>query len=1131
MKKFCHLHLHTEYSLLDGVSKIKPLLKKVKDLKMDSCAITDHGVLYGAFEFWNMSKELDIKPIIGCEMYIAPNSRFEKKRDEDGTKYNHLTLLAKNKEGYHNLVKLVSRGHKEGFYYRPRVDRELLAMYSKGIICLTGCPGSPINQALLNGNEEEAENWVNFLGNEFDDFYFELMRINIKELEGLEKKQFELINKFNLPYVATVDSHYLDKEDWKIQEIAWCISDGNLLTDPERRQYDSKEFYVKSPKEMYDLFSDIPDAVRNTNKIAEMVEKYDITFDRIQPEYYALPKNKTAKQYLKEMTYQKAKEKYGDLSEEIKQRLDYELEIIDQKGYDDYFLIVQDYCKWARNQNILIGPGRGSGAGSLVAYVLGIVNIDPLKWNLIFERFLNPERNSPPDFDIDFQDDRRDDLFEYMSKTYGKENTSFIGTFGRLKTKAAIRDVARVMGIELDIADKLSKMVIVKFGRVYSIDKMMEEVPEFKKMIEASPELQELAGYVRKLENVARHVSTHACGYLVTPNPVTDYVPVQRETKGGDRIITQIEGWVAEYMGLMKFDFLGLANLTIIKNVLKQIEYTQNKKIDIDSIPLDDKSTFELFQRGDTTGIFQFESSGMKKYLRDLKPTEMEDLFFMTSAYRPGPMEYIPDYIKRKQGEQEVTYLHEDLEPILQSTYGFAIYQEQVMEIAVKFAGYSLGQADMLRRAMGKKKPEIMKKEKKRFIQGAQKNGHSKKLAKEVFAYLEPFADYGFNRSHAASYSLISYQTAYLKAHYPLEFMAGIMQTDLGNSDKISRDLNEAKEMGIPILSPDINESYVDFKIEKNKSIRFGLGAIKNTSEKIMQNIVDERKKNGKYKHLDDLIKRVGTSKITKKDLEYLTKVGAMDQFGARKQLLAVIPDVFEKIQNDERRALGGQTGIFTLMNGGEEPEVKATPFPKGIELETDREKILWEQELLGTFLSHHPLEKHLNKALNPSIETIETVMKSSKERDTKVLAMITDKKIIFTKKGSKAMAFVRIEGLLEHVDGVVFPKTYERLIDNLPEFTPLILSVRVNERKGSLSLIVKDANKANKIKNPKTITINIINEKDQNNIEELKKLIIQNKGKTPLKIIYGSVTNRNAIVKKIKPSAKLMEIIKKYQI
>lgn len=1130
---FTHLHLHTEYSLLDGVSRVGPLVDKIKSSGMTACAITDHGVLYGAFDFMETAKAAGIKPIIGCEVYIAERTRFDKQAGIDNKRY-HTTLLAKNKTGYHNLVKLASLAQSEGFYYKPRVDKELLEKYSEGIIALTGCMGSPMNQALLNGDQKKAEAWVKFLKSNFENVYVELMRIKYKENDKLHPKQLKIAEKYDLPIVATTDAHYIEPEDFKIQEIAWCISDGTKLSDPNRRQYASQEFWVKTPEEMNELFADLPEAIENTMQIADMVEEYKINFDRIQPKYPDIPKEKTAKDILREKAFNGAEERYGTVDEKLRERIEYELKIIHDKGYDDYFLVVEDYVKWARSQNIMVGPGRGSGAGSVVAFALTITNIDPFKYDLIFERFLNPERPSPPDFDIDFQDDRRDDLFRYMSERYGHDCTAFIGTYGRLKTKAAIRDVARVMGIDLGIADKLSKMVIVKFGRVHSIDRMMEEVKDFKEIIDSDPRLQELAGYVRKLENIARHTSTHACGYLVTPEPITNFVPVQREGKG-DRIMTQFEGGPLEYLGLMKFDFLGLSNLTIIQNTLKQIKYTVGEEIDIDKIDLEDRKTFDLFKNGNTTGVFQFESDGMKKYLKELQPESIDDLIFLNAAYRPGPMQYIHDYIERKFGKQKTVYLHEDLEPILETTYGFAIYQEQVINIAVKIGGYSLGEADMLRRAMGKKKPEVMKVEKEKFLTKAQENGYTKKVAEDIFSYMEPFADYGFNKSHSACYSVIAYQTAFLKANYPIQFMAGLMETDLGNADKIIRDLKEAREMGIEILPPDINESFGDFKIEPaskfddgKERIRFGLGAIKGVNGKIVENIVVEREENGDFSSLDDLIERVKPSKLTKKVLELLIQVGAMEKWGSRKQLLTVMPSVFDRVSQHESKLKGGQG---TLFGGLEASEIeKTTTRLPDVEPETDQQRISWEKELLGTFLSQHPLLNFKKLLINGKIKCIEDASQLSDRAEVMVLSIITQKKVIYTKKDSKPMAFLQIDDGDDRTEGVVFPKTYERVRDLLIENIPIVIKASVSFRDDKFNLIVDDIIYAKDMPNEDEMTIDITEIKDKTELGEIKQMIASNIGsELKLKILYGTPYSKKELIKMINATPQALNFFQRY--
>ncbi len=1139
---FAHLHLHTEYSLLDGLNKIKPLVAKVKELGMTSCAITDHGVMYGIYEFWSECKAAGIKPIIGCEIYLAERTRFDRVPQIDNARY-HLTLIAKNQEGYRNLIKMCSLGHVEGFYYKPRVDKELLKKYGKGIIALSGCLSSPINRNLAQGNEPKAQEWLDFIKSCVDELYIEVQRNGVKDSEDLVPKQVALAKKNDLKVVATCDVHYLEKQDWKIQEIAWCIRDGMKLADTNRMRAWSQEFYVKGPEEMYELFKDMPEVVTNSQAIADSVEEYDITFVRVQPKYLKVPKGQTAKELLRELSLIGAKHRYGELTEELQKRLDYELEVIHDKGYDDYFLVVYDYIKWAEDNDIIVGPGRGSGAGSMVAYSLGITKLDPIRWNLLFERFLNPQRPSPPDFDIDFQDNRRDELFEYMEKTYGKKNTSFIGTFGRLKTRAAIRDVARVMGIDLSIADKLSKMVTIKFGKVHTMDMMVEENAEFKELINASTELQELMSYVKKLENVSRHMSTHACGFLVTPTEITDYVPVQRETKGGEKIITQIEGYPLEPMGLMKFDFLGLSNLTIIKNTLNILKKAKNIDIDINDLPLEDKKTFQLFQKGDTVGVFQFESSGMRKYLKDLKPTELEDLIFMNAAYRPGPMQFIPSYIERKYGREEVVYPHEDLKPILGYTYGYAIYQEQVIEIAVKVAGYSLGEADILRRAMGKKKHEVMMAEKEKFVAGCMNKGYTKALGEEIFTYLEPFADYGFNRSHSACYSMIAYQTAYLKANYPVEFMAGLMETDLGNADKITRDVEEAAEMSIKVLPPDINKSMVNFHIE-DRNIRFGLAAIKNVGTKIVEHIVEERELSGEFTDLDDLIERVGTDKLSKKSLEFLIMSGALDQFGPRKGLLFIMEPIFERVSRYQDQLSGGQTGLFQSADTVVEKTITRVP---DVEVETDAEKVAWEKDLLGTFFSTHPLKQYNSVLIGSGITTIRQIKEkaATTEPETdkygratgpkvKVLALITKIKQIYTKNGNKPMGFISLEDTDDRIEAVAFNGVYTSSKDLFIPNTPLIFTGMVSNRNGEVSLLIDEVAPA-ELKPYKSagITIDISLVQDQTKLAQLKNILLQNPGESKVTIYYSSKdgTGKRSIVRTVELKGEVIQILNQFAI
>lgn len=1130
---FVHLHVHSEYSLLDGVNRITSLIDKIKEDGQTAVALTDHGVMYGSFEFWHSCHEAGIKPIIGVEAYLAPTDR-KLRKEVDGIKYYHLLLLAKDLTGYKNLMKLVSRGHLEGFYYRPRIDLELLEKYHEGIICTSACAGGPLGTHIQRKEKAKAKKWLKDLREIFgDDFYLELQRygpngtdeiskkwqagktqdeIEIAKMQAnINKELIKFSDEFDIPLIATTDAHYLNEDDKDIQEVLFAIKDGKTLYDDNRRK-GYPETYIKNTIDMYELFSDIPEVLENTAQLANKVEEYNITFSRIEPKFQKLPEGKSAKAFLKDLALKGAKERYGNLSDEIKDRVDFELKIIHDKGYDDYFLVVWDYIKYALDNDILVGPGRGSGGGSVVAYCLRITNIDPLEWGLIFERFLNPERESPPDFDIDFQDDKRDQMFRYMEKEYGIEQTSNICTFGRMKTRAAIRDVSRVMGIDLQTADRLSKLVAVKFGRVTPIKTMREENDEFKAILDQSDELIRMADIVHKIEGMARHISTHACGFLVTPSPITDYVPLQLDTKNGSSMITQYEGAWMEYLGLMKFDFLGLANLTIIGNVIKAIEQNKGEKIDVNQIPLDDKKTYRLFQKADTVAIFQFESEGMKKYLKDLHPEEFEDLIFLGAAYRPGPMKYIPDYILRKHGKQKVEYLHEDLKPILERTFGFAIYQEQVLRIAVEIAGYTMGEADMLRRAMGKKKPEIMKLEKEKFISGCLKNGYTKKLAQEIFAYLEPFADYGFNKSHSACYALVAYWTAYLKANYPVEFMVGLMETNIDNSEKVARDMKECDRMKIAVLPPDINKSQFGFSIEDENQIRFGLMGLKNVSRTSIKEIVTSRGDKS-YTSIDDFFDRTDITNLDKKTLDILIKVGAFDEFGKRKSLINAFPQIFEAYQKLAKNKANGQTGLFEVGDATNQTTSIAKNFVRDGEEAPDAEKLKWEKEYVGVYISSHPLMSYETVALSDDFVNILDIKSRKSLKSVKLLGLISEARAIMTKRDNKKMYFCVIEDLDDRIEGVVFPKTLEKMNGELPLNNPCIIVGKVSERNDELSIIIEEvldiesykqdrtiqANDTEllykKIKTRNSIVISVPVSKERSRLSELKNALVTNPG------------------------------------
>jgi len=1142
------------------MNRTDKLLDKVKNNGMDAVSITDHGVMYGVPEFWMMAKDFGVKPIIGCEMYLAPGD-MRIRKDIDGIRYYHLLLIAKNFKGYQNLVKMVSESHLHGMYYKPRVDVELLKKHSEGIICTSACLAGPLSRHIVRDELEKAESWLKTLHSIFkDDFYLEIQRNGVRcedridedlinsypsseredhfqmvtEQVKVNNQLYDWSKKYNIPVVATTDAHYLDKEDKDTQKVLFCIRDGKSIND-ETALNGYMETYIKTPEELKLDFSDIPEVMSETVKISEKIEEFDIMFDRVQPQFWNLPKEMTAKDELAREAFQGAIRKYAkDEAEKLNEdklkklsveeakkylekdkieRIEYELEVIHEKGYDDYFLVVSDIMKWSASQGILTGV-RGSVAGSVVAHCLDIVEVDPIKWELYFERFLNPERPSPPDIDMDIQDSRRDELIDYVKDKYGEEAVAAICAIGRLKTKAAIRDVARVMGIDLALADKLSKMVTVLFGKPFTFEEMMETDPEFKRIVDVDPRLQELGEVVTKIEGLARHMSVHACGYLVTPGPIVDYTALQRET-GGDKVITQWEGPWIEELGLMKFDFLGLRTLSIISDAIEYINQDNDNKIDFFGIPDGDKETYELFARGETVGVFQFESPPMQKYLMDLQPTTQEDLCFMAAAYRPGPMKYIPDYIACKHGKKDPEFLVPELKDIVGYTYGFAIYQEQVIKIAVELGGYSMGGADLLRRAMGKKKMKIMKEEEPKFKEGVKSKGYSQKIADTLWEYLLPFADYGFNKAHAAGYAVLAYKCAYLKAHYPLEFMTALMHADLENSDRIVVDINEAKRLGFKILQPDINKSGVYFLPEGEDGIRFGLGAIKNVGVTLCGRIVKERKENGNFKNLDDFVTRVGTKNINKRSLECLINAGAMDEFGDRNALSKIIPEVFEKINKDEKARELGQTGLFNMMDEHDgEQEVEATKLPE-IEKATDKEKLAWEKDLLGIFVSTHPLDKFSWAIVTPGYFSTNALAKLPNQTSIKMIAMLSDIKVVHTKKDNKRMAVMRIEDTFGKVPAVIFPRTFEKYADVglINEAKALLIEGKINYREDEMSVIIESLDTAESTFTPKDFKIDISDVSDQDTLVKLKSCF-DDKGDVEVKIIYGNGKKKEMVRK-----------------
>ncbi len=1062
--KFTHLHVHSHYSLLDGLAKIDDLINRAKELGMDSLALTDHGVMYGAVEFFMKAKAAGIKPIIGCEMYLAPNGLKNKNNTRlDKTRY-HLTLLVKNETGYKNLMKLVSIAHLEGFYYKPRIDKNVLKKYSQGLIGMSACIQGEVPQTVVNKGVQEAiavaQEYEKIFGQ--GNFYLELQHHPHYEKQKIANQgMIEISKKTGIPIVATGDIHYIKPEDAEIQDVLLCIQTNRKVNEKDRMNLMDFDLSMKTPQEMIEAFQDYPEAINNTQEIVKKCN-YEIKLGETQLPYFKVPAGFSDKTYLRELTQKGLKKRYGkNITKQHKERLEYELSIIEKMGFPSYFLIVADFVNWAKEQGIVVGPGRGSAAGSFVSYLLGITNIDPLQYDLLFERFLNPERISMPDIDMDFADDRRDEVLDYVRRKYGDDHVAQIITFGTMAARAAIRDAGRALGYPYEFCDKTAKMIPM----FSTIQEALENTAELTAFYNSDEAAKKLIDTAQKLEGVARHASMHACGVVITKKPVVEYTPLQKITgkEEGEGVVTQYSSSTkssyVEKIGLLKMDFLGLKNLTIIQNTLNIVAGTRNKKINIEDIPLDDKKTYQLLQKAQTTGVFQLESSGMKRYLKQLKPSNLEDVIAMVALYRPGPMDWIPDFIDRKHGRKKIEYLHPKLKPILEKTYGVAVYQEQVMQIAQALAGFSLGEADMLRKAMGKKIPELIKEEKIKFIEGAIKNGISQKTAEKIFSYIEPFAGYGFNRSHAACYALIGYQTAYIKAHFPAEFMAALMTSDQGNTDRIAIEVEEAKNMGIEVLPPNINESYEKFTViyDKNKkpSIRFGLNAIKNVGHTIANEIVQKRKQEGKFKSLSDFLERVTHKDLNKKSLEALAKVGALDELEERNQLLENMETILSFSKSVQKNQNSNQASLFGEMDI-ETPKIhlnKTTPATK-------KQKLHWEKELLGLFISDHPIsdyQKYFEKMATPISELNSSLVGQT----IKVGGVITKVQKIIT-RSKQPMAFVAIEDLKGSMEILVFPKTLEESGNVWLEENIILASGKLSDKDGSFKLLAENAQKVN---------------------------------------------------------------------
>jgi len=1034
MADFVHLHNHSEYSLLDGLSRIDPLVEHAKKLGMTSLAITDHGNMYGTIKFYKKCLAEGIKPIIGCEIYVAKRSLHDKEAGVDKD-YNHLILLAKDLTGYKNLIKIITTSHLEGFYYKPRTDLELLKKHSEGLICLTACISGYVSEPLLNGQEDLAKKRLQKLIDIYtkENLFLEVQRhINVPGQEELNQKLQILSREFGVKLVATNDNHYIEKDDAEGQEILLCIGTQTTILDENRKltMLDSPDFYLKSAKEMHDAFKDMPEAVENTVKIAEMCN-VELTLGKWIMPQYDVPDGLTAAEYFKKIIEERLPFRYENVTEEIRTRVDYEIDVILKKGYETYFLTVADFVNWAKDRGISVGPGRGSAAGSVVSYILRITDVDPFYFNLPFERFLNPERPSAPDIDLDFADTRRDEVIEYVTQKYGKDKVAQIITFGTMEARGSVRDAGRALGMPYAQPDRISKMIPPGWqGHHMTIDLALTQSPELKAAYTTEPETKRLLTLASKLNGVARHASVHAAGVVIADKDLTEYVPLQKETNG-DKIVTQYDMYTVgeDGVGLLKMDFLGLRNLTIIQESLRFIKENQNQEIDFQKLSYDDPPTYKLLASGETTGIFQLESSGMRRYIKELKPTTIFDVMAMVALYRPGPMQNIPDFIARKHDPSKISFPDPRLKEILTNSYGILTYQDDVLLTTIALAGYTWLDADKFRKAMGKKIPAEMKKQKEIFLQGAVKNGLTQKKAEEIFELIAPFAGYGFNKAHASCYATIAFRTAYLKSHYPVEFMTALLTAESRGStgpqknEKISIAVAECKRLKIDVLGPNVNASKADFSIEENK-VRFGLSAVKNVGTAAISTILEAREK-GEFKNLADFCGRVDLSKVNKKTMESLIKAGAFDDFGKRASLLASTANIVNAITKKPAKKDLNQISLF-----GDLPEAPITINPEleAIEDFTESEKLMFERELLGFFLSDHPLNQKLNSLFTFATHKISDLPEVKNGTRVKIGGLVASIKKIFTKRSNEEMAFISLE---DHVgvtiECVVFPKIFER--------------------------------------------------------------------------------------------------------
>jgi DNA polymerase III subunit alpha len=1114
--KFVHLHLHTEYSLLDGLSKISKLTSRVKEMGMDSVAITDHGTMYGAIEFYKKAKAENVKPIIGVEAYTVLYDH-KKKPDKERFNYNHLLLLAKDEEGYKNLMKITSIAHLEGYYYRPRIQRELLEKYSKGIICTSACVNGEVPRALIDGDYKKAKETAKWFLDVFGkDYYLEIQRHEYdkhvsaaptemkQELQNqteVEKTVNEGIVKLSrdmgIPIIATNDAHYINREDASAQDVLVCVATGKQVSETKRiRMVDAPTYYARSPEEMAELFPEYPDALENTVKIAEKCNLEISTLGKwFFPKYPPL-KDQDPAIYLTKLAHKRLEEKFPNPPQELTKRLDHELEIINARGFAPYFLIVMDIGDWTKSQGIITNT-RGSAAGSLVSYVLGITTVDPIKYYLPFERFLNPFRPTPPDIDFDVADDKRDAIIDFIADRYGRDKVAQVCTFGRMLARASVRDVARVLGYEYSIGDRISKMIPPpKQGFPINIDKAMVTNPALKDFYDSDPDTKRILDLSKQVEGNARHLSVHAAAVVIAQTTLNDFVPIQHEPKG-EKIITQYEMHAAEDVGLIKMDILGIRNLSILGLAVKIVEERHSKKIDLHEIPIDDKKTFEMLSRGETMGVFQLGSGGMTKYVKELKPNRVEDLMAMVALYRPGPIAVIPEYIARKNNPKLVKYLDPRMEKFLGASYGLIVYQDDLLFCALDLAGYTWEEADKFRKAVGKKIPEEMAAQKDKFTKGIVEHGQTEEFAENLWKLFEPFQAYGFNKAHAASYGIVSYQTAYMKANYPVEYMTALLTSEAHDKDKITEAIAECRRMEIEVLPPDINKSNIGFTIE-DKSIRFGLSAIKNVGAAAIEAILEVRKE-GEFISLADFLSRVDGRRVNKRVLESLVKVGALADFGKRSAILSSIDEIKNKIKP---KKMSDQQDLF----GEEMPKTASANIPLVDMAEFSEDELSsLEKQLLGFSLSAKPLSEILGELGDYATHrTKEISTEESYPEPVKIAGIISEIRVVVTKKSQSQMAFAKIEDVGGTINAVIFPKIYQEKKNIWVENTPVLITGKIDFRDDEPNLLVDSVETKETIKNLKqNLYVRVPEGADLERLKSLKNLFLQNPGEAKVTLKF----------------------------